>query len=123
MNQYENQQVAPWGIEYKETGKFIGTVDFVSWRPNHKVAEIGYGISKDFWGKRLATEAAKEVIKFGFENMDLVRIEARCLLENIGSARVMEKVGMSFEGIIRKGEFLKGKHQDLKTYSVLREES
>ncbi|SMQ80961.1 ribosomal-protein-alanine N-acetyltransferase [Bacillus sp. OV166] len=122
MNKYESSQVAPWGIEHKETGKFIGTIDFVWWQPNQKIAEIGYVISQDYWGNGLTTEVAKEVIRFGFEKMDLVRIQARCFVENIGSARVMEKTGMSFEGILRKGMFVKGKHRDLKMYSILEEE-
>ncbi|PET38233.1 hypothetical protein CN514_24225 [Bacillus sp. AFS001701] len=70
----------------------------------------------------MVTEAANEVIKFGFNNMDLVRIQARCFVENNGSARVMEKTGMSFEVIIRKGMFVKGKHQDIKIFSILKEE-
>lgn len=121
-NKYENHQVAPWGIEIKETGKFIGTIDYVWWQPNQKIAEIGYVISKDYWGNGLTTEAVKEIIRFGFKEMDLVRIQARCFVENIGSSRVMEKSGMQFEGIIRKGMFVKGEHQDLKMYSILREE-
>lgn len=122
LNKYENKQVSPWGIEYKENGKFIGTIDFVYWQPKHKTAEIGYVISEDYWGKGLTTEAAREIIRFGFEKMDLVRIQARCFVENIGSARVMEKSKMAFEGVIRKGMFVKGKHQDLKIYSILKEE-
>ncbi|MEK4973413.1 GNAT family protein [Niallia sp. FSL R7-0648] len=122
LSQYENKKIAPWGIEYKENGKFIGTIDFVSWQLKHNIAEIGYVISQDYWGKGIAPEAANEVIKFGFNNMDLVRIQARCDVENIGSARVMEKVGMTFEGVIRKGIFVKGKHQDIKMYSILKEE-
>ncbi|MDI7743123.1 GNAT family protein [Lysinibacillus fusiformis] len=122
ISKYESSQVAPWGIEYKANGKFIGTIDFVWWQPNHKIAEIGYVISQDYWGKGFTTEAAKEIMKFGFTNMDLVRIQARCFLENIGSARVMEKAGMSFEGIIRKGMYVKEQHQDLKMYSILEEE-
>jgi ribosomal-protein-alanine N-acetyltransferase len=122
LNKYENKQVSPWGIEYKENGKFIGTIDFVWWQPDHKIAEIGYVISQNYWRKGLTTEIAKEIIKFGFEEMNLVRIQARCDVENIGSARVMEKAGMSFEGIIRKGIFVKGKHRDLKMYSILKEE-
>jgi len=122
LSQYENKKVAPWGIEYKENGRFIGTIDFVSWQSKHNVAEIGYVLSRNYWRKGIATEAANEVIKFGFNKMDLIRIQARCFLENIGSARVMEKTGMSFEGIIRKGMFVKGKHRDLKMYSILKEE-
>jgi ribosomal-protein-alanine N-acetyltransferase len=122
LKKYENKELSPWGIELKENGKFIGTIDFVSWQPKHNSAEIGYAISHDYWGKGIMTEAVKAVIKFGFEHMDLVRIQARCFVENIGSARVMEKSGMSFEGITRKGFFAKEKHHDLKTYSILKEE-
>src|SRR5699024_4119450 len=45
LEKYDNMQVAPWAIELKETGKMIGTIDFVSWQPNHRIAEIGYVIS------------------------------------------------------------------------------
>ncbi len=100
----------------------IGTVDFVSWHPNHNSAELGYVLAQPYWGKGTTTEAAKKLIGFGFEKMDLVRIQARCFVENIGSERVMEKVGMTFEGTLRKAMFAKGKHQDLKVYSILKEE-
>ncbi|WLD93064.1 GNAT family N-acetyltransferase [Alkalihalobacillus sp. AL-G] len=119
---YEDRKLAVWGIEYKENGRLIGTIDFVSWNPKQQHAEIGYVLSQDYWGKGIMTEAAKEIIKFGFEKMELTRIQARCFLENIGSERVMEKVGMSFEGIIRKGMRLNDEHQDLKLYSILKEE-
>lgn len=123
LNQYEyNKQVAPWGIEYKENGRLIGTINFISWQPKHKSAELGYVISPDYWGKGIGTEATKKVIEYGFENMDLVRIQARCLVGNIGSSRVMEKAGMTFEGILRKVAFIKGEHQDLKVYSILKDE-
>ncbi|WP_042220839.1 GNAT family N-acetyltransferase [Oceanobacillus manasiensis] len=122
LSRYENKSIAPWGIEYKENGKFIGTIDFVTWQTRHRAAEIGYVISSDYWGKGNATEAANEVIKFGFQNMDLVRIQAKCFNENVGSARVMEKTGMTYEGTLRKGMVVKGEHQDLKMYSILKEE-
>jgi [ribosomal protein S5]-alanine N-acetyltransferase len=122
INQWENKKLVHWGIEYKENRKLIGTIEFVSLDTQHKVAEIGYAVSQEYWGKGIATEAANEVIKFGFNNINLVRIQARCYLENIGSARVMEKAKMSFEGVIRKGLFVKGKHQDLKMYSILSDE-
>ncbi|QPC46968.1 GNAT family N-acetyltransferase [Mangrovibacillus cuniculi] len=123
LSQYENKKVAPWGIEYKENGKFIGTIDFVSWSLKHQVAEIGYVLSQEYWGKGIVTEAANELITYGFNNMELVRIQARCFVENVGSARVMEKIGMSYEGTIRKGWKLEsGEHQDIKLYSILKEE-
>ncbi|MFZ7824263.1 GNAT family N-acetyltransferase [Priestia sp. 40] len=122
LNQYENGKIAPWAIEYKENGKLIGTIDFISWHIEHNIAEIGYIISKDYWGNGIATEAVSEVIKFGFNHMDLIRVQARCFAENKGSACVMKKLGMSFEGTLRKAMFIKGKHQNLKMYSILKEE-
>ncbi|MCM3664986.1 GNAT family N-acetyltransferase [Mesobacillus subterraneus] len=118
---YENGKIAPWGIQHKEDGKLIGTIDFVSWQTQHKTAEMGYALSKDYWGRGIATEAAMELIRFGFNNMELVRIQAKCLVANTGSERVMEKAGMSFEGVLRKFIFIKGVHYDVKMYSILNE--
>jgi len=122
LSLYDEGKLSPWAIEYKATQKMIGTIDFVMWNVNHKTAEIGYCISKEYWGQGITTEAAKELIKFGFNNMGLVRIQARCHVDNIGSSRVMEKIGMSFEGILRKELFIKGKHWDVKMYSILDDE-
>ncbi|UOQ44856.1 GNAT family N-acetyltransferase [Halobacillus salinarum] len=112
---------APWGIELKENGKFIGTVHFVWWQPEHACAELGYVLSKDYWGRGLITEAVRAVISFGFDQLDLVRIQARCFVDNKGSERVMNKAGMSYEGISRKAMYVKGEHKDLKVYAVINE--
>lgn len=120
---YEEGKIAPWGIQYKENRKLIGTVDFVSWQPQHKTAEIGYALSMDYWGRGIATEAAKELIRFGMNEMDLVRIQAKSLVANVGSERVMEKAGMKFEGILRKFIFVKGAHYDVKMYSIIKEDA
>ncbi|MBE9917786.1 GNAT family N-acetyltransferase [Paenibacillus donghaensis] len=116
---YEENSVAPWGIEDKETGKIIGTVGFVYWHPKQARAELAYALGRAHWNKGLMSEAAGRVMQYGFEAMKLVRIEARCLLPNIGSSRVMEKCGMEFEGILRKHIFVKGKFEDLKLYSMI----
>ncbi|MBM6618815.1 GNAT family N-acetyltransferase [Bacillus suaedaesalsae] len=122
LQQYEDGSGAFWGIEDKETNKLIGTIDFVAWNRKHRKAEIGYILSQDYWGKGLMTEAAQAVIQFGFEKMNLVRIEARCLLENIGSEKVMQKAGMQYEGTLRKSMLLKEKHRDIKLYSILKDD-
>ena len=119
LEEYENKTNLFWGIGLKEKQTLIGTINFVTWSRKHKKAEIGYILSQDYWGKGYMTEATKEIIRFGFEEMDLIRIEARCTEENIGSERVMEKVGMSFEGTMRKGMLIKDKHRDIKLYSIL----
>ena len=116
---YEKREGIIWGIVCKENKKVIGTCD-ISPAIKHFRAEIAYAISRDYWGKGLMTEAVKEVIKFGFEKMNLNRIQAMCIPENIGSYGVMEKVGMKYEGLIREYMYIKGKFQDLKLYSILR---
>ena len=118
---YEKKEGIIWGIVYKENNKVIGTCD-ISPAIKHFRAEIAYALSKDYWGKGLMNEAVKEVIRFGFEKMNLNRIQAMCIPENIGSYRVMEKVGMKYEGLIREYMYIKGKFQDLKLYSILRRE-
>jgi [ribosomal protein S5]-alanine N-acetyltransferase len=120
LEKYEKKEVAPWGIEWKETGELIGTCDFLWWSVEHKKAEIGYIISKEFWNRGIMSEAVKKLIQFGFEVMELNRIEARCNENNIASARVMEKVGMKFEGMMREALFIKGYYWNLKCYSILK---
>lgn len=122
LAQYAKHDIAPWGIELKESGRMVGTVDFVWWKPGHQSAEIGYVLARECWGQGLMTEAASALLKLGFAQMELVRIQARCIVENIGSQRVMEKIGMSYEGTLRKGIKLKGQHWDLKLYSILKED-
>jgi RimJ/RimL family protein N-acetyltransferase len=122
MRQYEAGEVAPWGLELKDTGKFIGTVGFVEWNLRHSRAEIGYSLARPFWGLGLMTEAARAVIDFGFGTMGLNRVEANCFIENARSARVMEKCGMTFEGVLRQYLFVKGQYEDVKMYSILRRE-
>jgi len=122
LSRYEERKVAPWGIVYKDEGKVIGTIDFVYWNTDHKRAEIGYVLAKAYWGKGIMTEAASKVLEYGFNEMGLERIEARCLVENIGSERVMQKIGMTYEGTLRNCMYVKGNFRTLKVYSILRNE-
>lgn len=122
VERYKNRQITDWGIVHKEDGKLIGTCGFVEWPLAHNRAEIGYALSQKYWRQGYTSEAVGAIIKFGFQTMNLNRIEARCEVENIASARVMEKVGMQFEGILRQHIFTKGKYCDLKIYSILRQD-
>jgi ribosomal-protein-alanine N-acetyltransferase len=119
---YDSGEVAPWGVVDKEENRLIGTCGFVHWDPVHRRAELGYALSRRYWGKGYMTEVAAAIIQFGFTEMDLIRLEARCLVPNIGSARVMEKTGMTYEGTLRKVVLNKGVHCDLKVYSIVKGE-
>ena len=87
-----------------------------------KRAEIGYCIRRDYWGKGVGTEVAAELIRFGFAEMKMHRIEAKCDPENIASYRIMEKNGMQREGILREEKKIRGEWRDSYIYSILVDE-
>jgi ribosomal-protein-alanine N-acetyltransferase len=118
----QNGEVTGWGMELKAEHKLVGTCGFVSWNIRHGRAELGYALGRDYWGQGLMSEAVQAVLAFGFETMQLHRIEALCEVPNIGSARVMEKCNMRYEGTLRGRFYVKGSHRDLKIYSILRDE-
>ncbi|GGJ63886.1 GNAT family N-acetyltransferase [Virgibacillus salexigens] len=122
LDQYTNCRLAPWAIELQSTNTFLGTIEYVFWEQENNTAEIAFVLSNHYWGRGIITEAAREVIRFGFEEMDLERVQARCFNANIASQRVLTKNGFQFEGTLRKRLFSKGKQQDIRVYSLLRQE-
>ena len=119
---YTEGQCGTWAIVQKESNKVIGTCSLVDWSNMHRKAEIGYVLNREFWGSGFATEAFKEVIKYGFNTLHLNRMEGGCDIDNYGSEKVMLKLGMKFEGVLRKNELIKGEFRDTKIFSILKEE-
>lgn len=111
-----------WAIEYKENNKLIGGIDFIKWNLEHCNAEIGYLLNKKYWNKGIMTEALRPILEFGFEKMGLNRIQICCDERNIGSARVIEKNGLKYEGTLRQSVFQKGEYINIKYYSMLKDE-
>lgn len=120
LERYAAGDAAPWGMIDLASDKLIGTIGFVELWPPHARGEIGYALSPGFWNHGLTSEAARKVIEYGFRTMGLYRIEARCEVENLASARVMEKCGMEYEGTLRGQMQVKGAPKDMKMYAVLR---
>lgn len=119
---YQYGEVGPWGVEHKGDGRIIGTCGFNDLDTYHRRAEIGYALARPYWNLGLTTEAVTAVLRFGFGRLLLNRIQAMCLTANIGSARVMEKAGMRYEGLLRSYAYIKGDYRDLKLYAILRED-
>ena len=84
-----------------------------------KSAEIGYWIGEPHWGKGIATEATKQLVSYAFEQLDLVRLYAGVFSFNPASGRVMQKLGMIQEGLLRDHTYRWGKHEDLIAYGLL----
>ena len=117
---YENGGEPDWGIVYRGNGCLVGACGLVNWEAEHARAEVGFVLSREYWGRGLMSEAVRAILRFGFERMNLNRIEARCIAENAASARVMEKAGMFYEGTLRQREYIKGTYRDIKLYAILK---
>jgi ribosomal-protein-alanine N-acetyltransferase len=117
---YEQGQFRAWGIEHRADKKLIGITNFGFISKEDRRAEMGYTIARKYWGQGLATEAAQALIKYGFEKLDLARIEAVVLPENKASSKVLLKVGMQFEGLLRSYQVWKDKPSDLEMYAIVR---
>jgi ribosomal-protein-alanine N-acetyltransferase len=120
MDRYPKDEAGDWGIFLKENGKLVGTTGFAWCDMKNRRAEIGYVLARPYWGRGIMPEAVRRIIRFAFEEMGLNRIECCHFLPNEKSGRVMQKVGMSLEGIARERVFAKGRFWDIKQYAILR---
>jgi RimJ/RimL family protein N-acetyltransferase len=122
MRRYQEHNPGPWAIIHRCDAKMIGTCSFSFWDREHNSSELGYVLNRRYWGQGYMSEAVRAVVAFGFRELGMNRIQARCDVPNVGSARVMEKAGMTFEGVLRQQLFEKGSYRDIKIYSILRSE-
>lgn len=82
-------------------------------------AELGYTLRRDHWRQGYTTEAGEAILRLGFTELGLHRIFAECHPDNIGSARVMERLGMRYEGRLREIEWNGSEWWDMLHYAIL----
>ncbi|MBS4207093.1 GNAT family protein [Bacillus sp. FJAT-50079] len=119
---YEKKTGIRWGITLKDQGEVIGSCGFLNMVSQHHRSEIGIELSREYWGNGVASEAFAAVINYGFEQMNLQRIEALIEPPNIPSQKLAERQGFTREGLLRSYEFTCGKFDDLYMYSLLKQE-
>lgn len=123
LQNYHRRIPTPWAITLKtDHNRVIGTVGCFWVSKNAKSMELAYALGAHHWGQGLMAEASRAVMNYCFQEFDLNRIQARCIVENKGSARVMEKIGMQFEGTHRAIFNRRDRYWDLHQYAVLRDE-
>lgn len=91
-----------WVIVRKADMQPIGTCGYHQWQKVHQRAEIGYDLEKASWGQGIMTEALRTMLRYGFEQMDLNRVEALVYVENDASIRLLERLGFQKEGLLRQ---------------------
>jgi [ribosomal protein S5]-alanine N-acetyltransferase len=111
-----------WAITLKGSTRMVGSCGFLNMDEKHFRAEVGYELSKDHWGKGIASEALEAIVRYGFKHYQLERIQALIEPENTSSQKLVEAKGFLREGLLRNYEYTNGKFDDLYMYSILKSE-
>ena len=108
-----------FAIIHQDMDRLIGSAGIRKKTCDAVQGDLGYELSPDFWGHGYATEAAGELLRFGFDDLELHRVWSRCIADNARSARVLERLGMKLEGRLRENEWFKERWWDTLIYSML----
>jgi [ribosomal protein S5]-alanine N-acetyltransferase len=109
--------VHPFAMERSDT--LIGAVELRVTAVAHRRGEFGYVMARSAWGQGYATEAAAAVLAYAFEQAELHRVAATCDPANIASRRVLEKIGMKYEGYLRDYLHIRGERRDRLLFAAL----
>ncbi len=110
---------AIFAICLKKDGQLVGAIGLEISPPDEN-AELGYWLGRKFWNQGIATEAAQAVVRFGFQTLSLHKIHAHHVTRNPASGRVLEKIGMVREGLLRHHIKKWGTFEDVAFYGILK---
>lgn len=111
-----------WGIALKGNEKIIGTIGFNVFTRKHR-ANLGYDLKQEYWNKGFIKEALKEVVRYGFDILEINRIEAEVMPGNLYSEKALIRLGFKKDGLLRDWMLWNEKHYDMIMYSLLRNEN
>ena len=119
---FRDRRSIRWGIARKEDNWLMGTCGYNGWnRFAHKTG-IGYELAQPYWQQGVMTEVLTAVLNFGFRRMKLNRVEALVMPGNVGSEKVLTKLGFHREGLLRQYAYFKEQFYDLQIFALLRQE-
>ena len=116
---FEKDETINFAITLRTDKNFIGTMG-LELEPENERAELGYWIGKPYWNRGYATEAAKAIVAYSFKVLKLNRIYAYHFTRNPASGRVLEKIGMQYEGCFRQHVKKWDNFEDLMGYGMLK---
>lgn len=119
---FASGRLAVYAITDPEGDRLLGAVG-LEIQQEHAQAELGYWVGVPFWGRGYATEAACELLRFGFGTMHLNRIQGRHFVRNPASGRVLRKLGMRHEGTLRQALCKWNRFEDVELYARLADDS
>jgi ribosomal-protein-alanine N-acetyltransferase len=118
QKRYANGRFFDWGLMYKADGRFVGTCGYTTINLNKNICEVGYVLSKRYWGMGLVPEALECIMDFAFSYFGFDKIEARFFEGNARSKKVMLKMGMTYEKTDKNLWHIKGEYKTVHTYSI-----
>lgn len=110
------------GIVRRADGRLLGRCTLFDHWPSCRRAQVGYGLHASAWGQGLASEAVAALLHHGFEAMDLNRVEADIDPRNAPSARLLQRLGFTREGLLRERWIVDGEVSDSEIHGLLRRE-
>ncbi|WP_353625698.1 GNAT family N-acetyltransferase [Bacillus sp. JCM 19041] len=120
---YQKESFCYWAIVLKERNVLIGEIDLYDFDRVTENCSVSYSIGFMWWNQGYGTEALKAIIEFGFQQMDIHKIEAAHNIDNPASGRIMSKVGMKQEGIIKHMiRNSKNQYKDCAVWGLLQDE-
>ena len=102
--------------------KVVGGVGIRIKSERHREGDVGYVLNRRYWNRGIVTEASRAILEYGFTQLKLHRIYATCDAENAASSKVLEKLGMTYEGRKRQNAFEKGRWRDTVMYAILEDD-
>ena len=118
-SQSEAGELINFAVTLSHTQELIGSIGLIiNKRFNH--AELGYWIGKKYWNNGYCTEAAKAVLELAFNQLDLNKVIANHITRNSNSGKVMRKIGMTKEGLLKEHVIKWDKYEDIVTYAILK---
>lgn len=120
LDGFASRALLEWGLTEKDKNEVLGTCAYANWSREHRRAEIGYALQRDRWGEGIMSEVLSELIRFGFAEMGLHRIEADADPRNERSLRSLERLGFVREGYQRERYHVNGEVQDAVVLGLLR---
>ena len=122
QDEFDRGEVITFAIVHRKHKFLVGAIGLSEIKRHDETASMGYWIGKPYWNQGYCTEAAKAVLKYGFEVLNLNKIHAHHFKRNPASGKIMQKIGMKHEGCLRQHIKKWGKFEDLEAYGILKEE-
>jgi [ribosomal protein S5]-alanine N-acetyltransferase len=115
---FRRGQATRWGLLLPASPHIVGTCGFTRWDQDNRFAVLGYDLARPYWRRGLMSEAVEAVLRLGFEQMGLHRVEATVMAGNIASAALLGRAGFGREGVLRERVLKRGAFRDMWMFGI-----